>query len=223
MLMAEMEKLREEVRKLTESSAAKEQKPAATPAAAKAVPVPAETSKPPAGAKAKQPPVPETKTSAPAPVASQPQRLAPAKPAGVSASELALREWVSRTSILEEQRGSLTFTKAVAILLGPYSDEQLLELVKKERALRDLAFHSAFAIGITTEGKIAAWRVWSVRSADDAREFAIERCSTTSTVRCSAVMMDGKFLEAGFLEWAGNARGKSIIRLRNDFLALRVK
>jgi uncharacterized caspase-like protein len=212
MLMAEMEKLREEVRKLTESSAAKDAKP--LPAAKAAQPPPAEVKK----VLPAQPPPAEVKKVTPA----QPSRVASAKPGAATASELALREWVRRTSILEEQRGSLTLTKAVAILLGPYSDDELLDLVKKERALRDLPYHSAFALGITAEGKITSWRLGSARSADTARELAIERCSKRSVVRCSAVMVSGEFREAGFLEWAGNARGRSILKLRSGFLALRM-
>jgi uncharacterized caspase-like protein len=214
MLMAEMEKLREEVRRLTESSAAKEAKPATVPEAPK---------KSPAAAAPQQPSPAETgKPPATRPV-EQPERVASAKAGTVSASELALREWVRRTSILEEQRGSLTLTKAAALLLGPYSDEQLLELVKKERVLRDLPYHSAFALGITAEGMITSWRIASNHSASQAEELAIERCNRRSAVRCSVVMVDGDFREAGFLEWANNARGKSILRLRNGYLALRVE
>jgi uncharacterized caspase-like protein len=220
MLMAEMEKLREEVRRLTESTAARDANPAAAAEPPKA-PVVAESTKPPAVAEPLKSPAVAKEKKPPAKDAQAPDMEAAAKMGASPRSEHAMREWARRIGILEAQRGSLTLTKAIAVLLGPFTDEQLLQMVKKERALRELPYSSAFAIGITADGAITSWRNWNERTMPLAEEVATQRCGRKSATRCSVVMVNGEFREAAFLEWAGNARGRNILKLRSGFLALR--
>jgi uncharacterized caspase-like protein len=210
LLKAEMEKLRLEVRRLTESSVAKEAKP---PEVAKPVSAPP--------AKAKEPPV--VAKAAPAAPAPAPERIASASATAKPATDLTVRERTRRFEILESQRGSLTLSKAVAVLLGPFTDEQLLVLVSKEKSLKNMPYSHALAIGITASGKLAASRHWGASSPNLAVETAMERCNRSSTVRCSAVIVNGEFREAAFLEWAGNARRESFHKLRAGFLGMRVE
>ena len=239
LLKAEMEKLREEVRRLSASNAAAAQPPAAV---AKAGPVerkdpsPAETAGPSA---AREEPAAQANAKnagrAPQKVAAAPQKIAttPKKDAD-SPDKLAAspgigrplvdavhNEWQRRLALLESQRGSLTFSKAVALLLGPFSDEQLLVLVDKERQFKALPYHSAFAIGMTSGGQLAARRAFGERSASIAEETATRKCRAIARAPCAILMSNGDFRESAFLDWAQGARDASFLRLRNGFLGLR--
>jgi uncharacterized caspase-like protein len=232
-LKAEMEKLREEVRRLsaasTATAAAEPTSPApptaaaAAPAEAKPAPAATKTPAPRTEAPASKP---EGKPAAPPPTRPPGERVKLAK-ADPDASKAGLRlaaekEWKRRLEVLEGQRGQLTFSKASAVLFGPLTDEQLTELIGKERALRDLPYSSAFAMGVNARGGIAAWRVWRERSGPIAAEYAVERCSRVSTTRCVAVMVDGGFREDAFLAWARGLSGAQLLQLRGELLRLRV-
>ncbi len=246
LIKAEMEKLREEVRRLSAASAAPAPGPAPTePAKAQAQPAksetkPAKTETKPAKAetrlaKAETKPTSETKVAvpparepaqSPPPTAPEP---AAAKPPGrtdlASAApprRLALeQEWKRRFEMVEGQRGHLTLSKALALLLGPFSDEQLLAMVTRERELRDLPFSSAYAIGIAEKGHIV--RAWTSgeRSPHVAGLSAAERCSRASRVPCSVVVVNGEFREQAFLEWARNAARRPPGEVRAELLKLR--
>lgn len=211
-LKAEMEKLREEVRRLSVAAAPP---PAPEPAPAKpaeAKPSPAK----PAPAKAAEP--------KPAPSKAAEARPAEAKPvAGLALRDAGAREWARRVASLEDLRGQLSFSKAAAILLGPLSDEQLLVLVGKERSLKDLPYSSAFALGVTAKGTLAGGRSWGVRSPQVAEEVALENCARHAARRCHVVLVNGEFREAGFIDWARSATGKSLLQLRVDLLRLRAE
>lgn len=224
-LKAEMEKLREEVRRLSLAAA-----PSQTPA----------ESKPPAQApKAAEATAPATAAPTPkgSPASSRlAENLRPpsgAKPGArrngdLAASQLALREpagheWNRRLATLEGQRGQLTFSKAAAILLAPLSDEQLMVLVGKERALRDMPYSSALALGVNPKGGLAGWRTWGERTPAIASETAAERCRRHAVAACHVVMLNGTFNEPEFLAWARGATGKSILQLRIDLLRLRTE
>ena len=191
-LKAEMEKLREEVRRLSVAAA-----PAPAPEPAPAKPPTAK----PAPAKAAEP-----------------------KPvAGGALRDAGAREWARRIASLEELRGQLSFSKAAAILLGPFTDEQLLVLVGKERSLKDLPYASAFSLGVTAKGTLAGGRSWGARSPQVAEEAALENCARHAAMRCQVVLVNGEFREAGFIAWARSATGKSLLQLRGDLLRLRAE
>jgi len=207
-LKAEMEKLREEVRRLSVAAAPAQEPAPAKPAAAKP------SSAKPAPAKASEP--------KPAPSKAAEAKPAEAKPApGSALRDAGAREWARRVASLEELRGQLGFSKAAAILLGPFTDEQLLVLVGKERALRDLPYSSAFAIGVTAKGSLAEGRSWNARSPQVAEEVALEHCARHAATRCQVVVVNGEFREAGFVTWARSATGKSLLQLRAGLLRLR--
>ncbi|MBX3673668.1 MAG: caspase family protein [Burkholderiales bacterium] len=211
-LKAEMEKLREEVRRLSVAAA-----PAPAPEPAPAKP---STAKP-APAKAAEPkPAP----AKPAEARPAEAKRADAKPvAGSALRDAGAREWARRIASLEELRGQLSFSKAAAILLGPFTDEQLLVLVGKERALKDLPYSSAFALGVTARGTLAGGRSWGARSPQVAEEVALENCARHAAMRCQVVLVNGEFREAGFVAWARSATGKSLLQLRGDLLRLRAE
>ena len=201
-LKAEMEKLREEVRRLSVAAA-----PAPAPEPAPAKPPTAK----PAPAKAAEPKPAPAKAAEPKPVA------------GGALRDAGAREWARRIASLEELRGQLSFSKAAAILLGPFTDEQLLVLVGKERALKDLPYSSAFALGVTAKGTLAAGRSWGARSPQVAEEIALENCARHAARRCQVMVVNGEFREAGFVDWARSATGKSLLQLRVDLLRLRAE
>ncbi|MBK6982824.1 MAG: caspase family protein [Betaproteobacteria bacterium] len=223
-LKAEMEKLREEVRRLSAASPPAAEKPA-SPAAApeprkgagKLAAIPAD----PLASKAS----PNVAAKPPAAAKGSPGAGATSSPATPAKGGLlanAVRsEWQRRIEFLESQRGTLTFPKSVALLLGPFTDGQLLELVEKERQMKALPYHSAFAIGTTAGGQLAARRAFNERTVDIAQETAVQRCRSIAKGACSAIMANGEFREDAFLAWAKGVQGAHLIRLRTGFLGLR--
>jgi hypothetical protein len=219
-LKAEMEKLREEVRRLSVATASQ-----AAPAAAEAR-APVQAAKPPEAKsreEAKKPPdwpaPPGSKTEAAAKQASAappPGGLPPARP-----RESAAMEWKRRLLVLEGEGGRLTFAKAAAILLAPLSDEQLTVLVEKEKSLKDLPYHSALALGFDASGNVRSWIAWSERSIDFAIETVREKCSRISATPCAVVVVDGDFRQAAFLDWARHADASKLGKMRVAFLRVR--
>ncbi|MBL0143521.1 MAG: caspase family protein [Betaproteobacteria bacterium] len=229
MLKAEMESLRQEVRRLTQSSApaaAKEPAPAKKQSSVPAKDIASPRKEPTAPAKETAPAgkkLPGTlDASGKAMAAARPEetRVAAAAPSVVR-RESAAKEWARRIELLESQRGKLSFSKAVALLFEPLTDEQLLVLVERERGQKDQRYNSALALGINAGGKLARGRTQGESTRDLAVNAAIERCTQAAVARCAVVVVNGDFQEAGFLEWARSASGKSIVALRGDFLRLR--
>lgn len=246
-LKAEMEKLREEVRRLSVASAAAPPAAAAVaevkaPVSAAAPPAAAGTT--PAGTEKISP-----KTHWPPPSAawrkSERDKAAATKAVpqeSAAASQQAKRtdlakadsstgaarpgsaaekEWKRRLLVLEGERGRLTFAKAAAILFAPLNDEQLTVLVEKERALKDMPYHAALALGFNSSGAITYWRTWSERTTAFATETVRGKCTGVSASPCAVVMIDGNFREAEFLEWARRADGGNLARMRATILRVR--
>jgi len=232
-LKAEMEKLREEVRRLSIAAAPA----AAQPAPAAAAPVetkkrdetkkPASPEKPAAqGTKAEVPPQKMASAAPPKAASTAPPKVA-ASPVPTEAlpaarlREAAAEEWKRRVRVLEAERGRLNFAKAAAILFAPLADEQLTVLVEKEKALKDLPYSSAFALGFNTAGNITWWRTWSESTPTFAMETARDRCTRVSAGPCAVVMLNGSFREADFLDWARRADGHNLGRMRTAMLHVR--
>ena len=207
-LKAEMEKLREEVRRLSVASAAAAAPETKAPAEAPA-PAPAkkrnEAAKPVESAK-------PAETGKPAP--KKDAATAPLRGA-------AEREWKRRLAVLERERGQLTFAKAAAILFAPLTDEQLTALVEKERALKGMPYNAAFALGLNASGGITWWRVWSEQTVGFATETARRKCTAVSAAPCAVVMLNGDFRDAEFLDWAARADGSQLGRMRATVLRMR--
>ncbi len=226
-LKAEMEKLREEVRRLSAASPPAAEHPVASATAAeprkgagKPATIPAD---PPAtkaspGVAATSPTAPK---ASPGVAATPPPATTATTAKGRPLANAVRSEWQRRIEFLESQRGTLTFPKAVALLLGPFTDQQLLELVDKERQMKALPYHSAFAIGTTAGGQLTARRAFNERTADIAQDTALQRCRSIAKGACSAIMANGEFREDAFLAWAKDVQGAHLIRLRAGFLGLR--
>lgn len=207
-LKAEMEQLRIEVRKLTQSSAgakgepAMPSKPAPAPVVA-AAPVPEKVPE-------KVPP----KVQAPEKVAAA--SVAPPKDASASAP----KSWARRVEILEGQRGKLTFSSAVAILLDPLTDDELTKLIERERNLKRLGYASALALGMSIDGQLVYWRVASERHPSVALEIAVNRCRQKAGAPCVAVMLNGDLRETEFIGWARDAKVKDVKAMKASFLRM---
>ncbi|MGE0355708.1 MAG: caspase domain-containing protein [Burkholderiales bacterium] len=227
LLKSEMEKLREEVRRLSAAAppapagAKAEPEPAAKPPPAKDVAATAD----PAAKKGAAKPAAERREKSPTKTA----KASSAAPAPAAREEAPVRplaavvrsEWDRRMALLEAQRGSLAFPKAVALFLGPFSDEQLLVLVDKEKQFRAMPYHSAFAIAVPSRGKFVGRRALNERTPDFAQETALQRCRNDSGEACVVIVANGDFREKAFIEWAREAKGDHLIRMRNFFLGLR--
>ena len=229
MLKAEMEKLRQEVRRLTETSAPAEAKSPVV-AATEDVPAKRKSGTEPIAAKDLAPPRKDATQPPGAPTDSPVKESAAGKietaktAAPVTTAllrEKSGRQWAHRIEMLEGERGRMTFSKAGAILFAPLTDDQLLVLVTKERTLNELPYSSALALGIGPGGGIGAGRAWNERTPDIAARTAVERCNRGSRTPCRAVVVNGEFRDAAFLEWAREAAGKSILKMRADFLRVR--
>ena len=164
-LKAEMEKLREEVRRLSLATAPAEAKAPAQSKAAVEARAPVDRPAP-SGTKVPALPPPEA-----APV----RKNGKEPVAAIRLREAGAQEWARRLALIEGQRGAMTFSKATAILLAPLTDDQLLVLVGKERALKDMPFSSALALGVTGKGALAWGRAWGERTPDIAADAAIGR------------------------------------------------
>ena len=236
-LKAEMEKLREEVRRLSVASAAVASVPESKPPAGAAAPAdpkqraeaakPVQTAKP---VEAGKPAATKEPAAWPAPPGSKADALAARKssvdtPMEGAASgrqrQAAAEEWKRRLQVLESERGRLTFAKAAAILFAPLDDAQLTVLVEKERSLKGLPYQSALALGFDSTGAIRSWATWNERIVEHAIDTARDRCTKVSAARCSVVVVNGEFREAEYLEWARRADGTHLGRMRMAMLRTR--
>lgn len=228
-IKAEMEKLREEVRRLSLATAPA-QAPAPSPAKPAGEPRKSPDPKPEAKAPAAPQPAAKAVPEKEKAIADWPPppgtKAAARKDTGPTLAKASPRdqpgqEWARRLATLEGLQGQLTFSKATAILLAPLTDEQLLVLVGKERAMRDMPYSSAFALGTGPRGGLAVGRAVGERSPEIAAGTALERCARSQGEGCKVVMANGEFREPGFLEWARAATGRSILQLRIDLLRKR--
>ena len=211
-LKAEMEQLRNEVRKLSQSAAVAKSEPVkpVTTAPATVVASAPEKAPPKVPAPEKSPP----KSPAVEKVAAA--SVAPPKAAGANAP----KSWAQRVAILESQRGKLTFSSAVAILLDPLTDDELTKVLEREKSLKRLGYDSALALGVASDGRLVWWRVWSERNPLIALRIVVDRCRPNSAAPCAGVMVNGDFREAEFIEWARNAQVKDVKLIKAGFLRM---
>ena len=199
-LKAEMEQLRSEVRKLTQANVPASAEPAKP---ARPVPVPA--------------PDPDKSTQKAAP----PEKLASAAPAPAKGNAApAANAWARRIELLESRRGKLTFSSALAILLDPLTDQELTGILEREKYIKRMGYDSALAVGMAADGKLVWWRVAKQSNPIIAQQLAESRCRPSSAAPCVAIMVNGDFREAGFIEWARGAKVKDVKSIRSGFLRM---
>lgn len=223
-LKAEMEQLRDEVRKLSQSAAVAKSEPVKPVTVVPATAVASAPERTPAKVQASAPEKTPPKVLAPekpppkAPAAEKVAAASVAPPKGSGAS--APKSWAQRVAVLEAQRGKLTFSSAVAILLDPLTDDELTKVLEREKSLKRLGYDSALALGVAPDGKLVWWRVWSEKNPLIALQIVVDRCRPNSAAPCVGVMVNGDFREAEFIEWARNARVKDVRLIKSGFLRM---
>jgi len=220
LVKAEMEKLRAELRQIR-AEAAKPTAPAVVAAVTTSPttkPAPGSTpEKPVQVAIATPPPRPVSLPAPPAsiPIASPiPPATAPAPPpqqvaiAAPPPSRPAISpapadEWKDGIALLEKFSGQLTYSKAMAILLGIKSDEELEVLVKYDAFMRRVPWQSVIALGVNANGYVTWSNRWSERKLTYAIETAMANCNKNDAESaCRLVMVNGEFQKKEFIEVA---------------------
>ena len=128
-----------------------------------------------------------------------------------SASILAeSEEWGERFVALGKATGSLSLSKALALLLDINSDDGLSLLLAHEARAKRFRSVSAYAMGIDSSGKLIWGAATGHKNTRFAAESAVEYCARESKDICKVVLIDGEFREEQFLELAKLLRHQSI-------------
>ena len=145
---------------------------------------------------------PKLGPSAPTPPAMAVVKPTPAvSPAPTSAAPSA--DWTESIALVEQFRGQLTYSKALALLLGVKSDEELELLVKFDSQSRRSPYQSATALGVNDRGYLVWSRQWGHRLSMFASQSALEACNKQKAAdSCRLVMVNGEFQEKEFMEVA---------------------
>jgi uncharacterized caspase-like protein len=139
------------------------------------------------------PPPPAEVIVKPKPPAGSP---APTKPASVA-------QWAESIALVEKFSGQLTYSKAMALLLGVKTDEELELLVKYDALLRRVPFQSAMALGVNARGHVTWSARWREAKLVYATEPALESCNKQNAEgSCRLVMVNGEFQEKEFIDVA---------------------
>jgi uncharacterized caspase-like protein len=201
LVRAEIEQLRAELQKIRSDAAARTPAPApaagpATAAAQATPPVPRTPQANPVEATLATPP-PSPPTAAPVT-----QRLASAAPSiAATGTPAAAGGWKSRMGMLEQLRGQLTYSKAIAVLLGVNAEQDLESLVNYQALLKRMPYDSALALGVNARGFLVWGRGWGFTSADIAAKNSLDRCNARGAEgSCRVVVSNGEFREKEFME-----------------------
>ena len=199
-LRKEMEKLRAELLRLSESAgSAKPVSSAPTaPVAAAQVPKPAPSST------AQNPPTQVALAVTTAPV----QTDTPARNT----------EWASRIALLNQLKGKLTFGKAVAALLNITDGEDLTRLLTLEQRITRAAWANAHAMGVDSAGRLGWAGVERFPNAPGASSLSLEFCGSDNRRRCRAVVVNGEFKEKEFVELANELSRADFSTARLSYL-----
>ena len=121
--------------------------------------------------------------------------------------------------VLEQLRGQLSYSKAMGILLGIKSEEDLESLVKYQALLRTMPYQSALALGVSGKGLLVWRRMWGLRSPDFAAKEALERCNALGAEgSCRLVMVNGVLREQEFMEIAARLGRQTPDRVRHQYV-----
>ncbi len=198
----EMEKLRAELLKLTVSSVATRPPIQAAPPSSA---ISAGTLSKPAGSPSEQP----------AQLALAPPTLGP----GATTSAPFAAEWAPRIALLENLRGKLTFSKALAILLDINSENDLTLLLAREVEIRRMRWNSAYAMGANSGGNLIIGGGIGWNRPTDATETAVEQCAgSAGSSLCKVVVLNGDFREKEFREMAVQLEKQPVSIIRQQYL-----
>jgi hypothetical protein len=126
-------------------------------------------------------------------------------------------EWAVRIAALESQRGQLTFSKAVAILLDISSENELSVLLDEEKEFKGMRYSSAYAVGTDGNGNLIWGGTYGWVRPFSATEAALEYCAKARGDRCKVVLANGDFKEKEFVDVAKQLGGMSIAAVRQAF------
>jgi hypothetical protein len=95
----------------------------------------------------------------------------------------------------------------------------LTAIVTLSKNITERRYHSAFAIGVGTAGRIQWGGTWQWKLPSYAAESAIELCQRAKTDVCKVVLANGEYKPKEFIEFARKLGGGSIDSTRRDFVA----
>jgi len=146
-----------------------------------------------------------------------PQQIATIAPQSNGASSTS-GEWMQRIALLEKNRGTLTFTKAIALLFDISSTDKLTQVTMLEKRVQEAGWANALAIGIGSQGKAVWAGAAKFRRPNFAIESALESCTKESATPCKVVFLNGDFQEKDFMEWAKRMKDYDLAQWRETFL-----
>jgi hypothetical protein len=153
---------------------------------------------------------PAAPTAAPTPLAAPatPPVARPVAPAG---------DWARAQAALRSAHGTLTLSKALALMLDVHASDELDTLARFESAMKRLPWKSALAMG---ERNGVPTYAWASRESKPqwAADSALERCGRASSGPCAVVMADGKFDEAAFLAFAARLGSRPQAAVRDGLV-----
>jgi uncharacterized caspase-like protein len=159
---------------------------------------------------------PESKSS---PVTGVPPATAAGSPGKSANEKLAI------TSALLDARSSLTFSKGMALMLSAGAGEELDQLLESERALKSFPYHTAFAMGVNSNGHLVWAAQWRQALRAHAEQEAIGRCNgyLRGEGTCTLISVDGEMIP-GALAHISRQLGRADVSLvRRSFLSRRPK
>lgn len=144
------------------------------------------------------------------------------QPARVEAATAAMppnaETWSQSITQLEKHRGQLTYSKALALLLNVEKDAELALLLLHEATIKQMSWHSAYAIGVAANGDIVWGGGRSWRTAGFAADTAVQFCAGTAARSCMVIVENGQFNEKNFIEAARQLGGQRIDSTRDAYL-----
>ena len=164
---------------------------------------------------------PPTSTTVPKAASSPtqaPAQMALASPSAPAIPPSFASEWAQRTALLSKSSGQLTFSKAVAILLDINAEQELSLLLTHEGEIKRKGWHNSYAMGVDNKGNLIWGGGYRLRSTADARQTALEQCTSGARDSCKVVILDGDFQEKDFIEMTKQLGRQNINAVRQAFL-----
>jgi uncharacterized caspase-like protein len=129
-------------------------------------------------------------------------------------------EWGERIDLLEKSRTQLTYAKAIALLFDISAEKDLHVVIETDQALRRMAWHSAYAVGLNATGYLAQGYAWRNQRPQAGEQTAITNCESKIARPCKAIMVDGEFRAGDFIDVAKGfgGDGPSVAKARAAYL-----
>jgi len=166
------------------------------------------------------PPMAPASKSEPAPTKEQANLALKANVASASGTAAkGSTEWDNARALLSKSRGTLTLSKALAILLGVESKEGIDYLLAAERTIKAWPYYSAFALGVNPSGGMPWGRSYGQRTRLFAEEDALRVCEQVhGPGTCVVVAVDGELHEDKLVEISRRLGKTEMSVVRKRFL-----